>query len=115
MLNFFFYWYNLEDTQVNERRFLALVLLVIMAYSLATLEGQWLRTRRLHQYAGRLQEHQDKTLRHSDFNLGLYGQRWRCAMELWADLAFPLMALKPHKHLYFHQGLHVLALIQQAV
>lgn len=107
--------YNLEDTQVNERRFLALVLLVTMAYSLATLEGQWLRTRRIHQYAGRLQEHQDKTLRHSDFNLGLYGQRWRYAMELWADLAFQLMALKPHKHLYFQRGLHVLALMQQAV
>ena len=41
--------YNLEDTQVNERRFLALVLLVTMAYSLATLEGQWLRTRCIHQ------------------------------------------------------------------
>jgi hypothetical protein len=32
--------YHLEDTKVNETRFLALVLLIAMAYSLATIHGQ---------------------------------------------------------------------------
>jgi hypothetical protein len=35
--------YNLEDTKVNERRFLALVLLIAIAYSFAPLHGQWMR------------------------------------------------------------------------
>jgi IS4 transposase len=34
--------YNLEDTQVNEERFLALLVLVVIAYSLATLAGAFL-------------------------------------------------------------------------
>ena len=36
-------------------------------------------------------------------------------MELWTDLTFQLMALKPQKCLYFQHGLQVLALMQQAV
>lgn len=107
--------YNLEDTKVNERRFLALVLLIAMAYSFATLHGQWMRKLRIEHYSGRIQEHQDKTLRHSDFSLGLYGQRWIYGMELWAHQAFQLMALKPHKRLYFQHGLRALSLMQQAV
>jgi|GEM_PF-1758586 len=46
--------------------------------------------------------------------LGLYGQRWRYGMELWADCALSLIALKPHKRLYFQRGFHVLSLMQQA-
>jgi hypothetical protein len=36
-------------------------------------------------------------------------------MELWADWALQLMALKPHKRLYFQRGLQALSLMQQAV
>jgi len=107
--------YHLEDTKVNDTRFLALVLLMAMAYSLSTLHGQWMRDANLDQYAGRIQEHRDKTLRQSEFSLGLYGQRWIYAMELWADWAFRLVALKPHKHRYFQRGFHALSLIQQAL
>jgi hypothetical protein len=100
---------------VNDRRFLALVLLVAIAYSLATVQGQKMRHLRINQYAGRLQEHQDKPPRHSEFSLSLYGQRWIYGMELWADWARQLMALKPHKRLYFQRGLQALSLMQQAV
>ncbi|WP_027268927.1 IS4 family transposase [Leptolyngbya sp. PCC 6406] len=107
--------YNLEDTKVNDTRFLALVLLIALAYSLATLHGQWMQEAKLAQYAGRLQEHQDKAPRHSDFSFSLYGQRWLYAMDLWADWALKLVALKPHKHRYFQRGFHALSLIQQAL
>jgi hypothetical protein len=53
--------YNLEDTKVNEARFLALVLLIAIAYSLATIHGQWIKKLGREIYAGRLNEHQDKT------------------------------------------------------
>lgn len=107
--------YHLEDTKVNEPRFLALVLLIAMAYTLATWQGQWIRKSGIDTYAGRIQEHQDKTLRQSDFSLGLYGQQWQYGMTLWADWVLQLIALKPHKRLYFQRGFYALSLIQQAL
>ncbi len=107
--------YNLEDTKVNDTRFLALVLLIAIAYSLATMQGQLIKKFRIDIYAGRIQEHKDRTPRQSDFSLGLYGQRWRYGMELWADWALNLIALKPHKQLYYQRGLSALSLMQQAL
>ncbi|MEA5572597.1 IS4 family transposase [Calothrix sp. UHCC 0171] len=107
--------YNLEDAKVNETRFLSLVLLIVIAYSLATIHGQQMQTLGIETYAGRIQEHKDKTPRQSDFSFSLYGQRWIYGMELWADWAFRLMALKPHKRLYFQRGFHALSLMKQAV
>ena len=98
---------------MNEQRFLALVLLIAIAYSLATMQGQQMRILRIDNYAGRIQAHTDKTPHHSDFRFGLYGQRWIIGMDLWADWAFRLMACKPHKRLYFQ--ITALALMKQAV
>ena len=106
--------YNLESTKVNQTRFMALVLLIAIAYSLATFKGQTIRGQRLDVYVARLQQHQDKTLRQSEFSLALYGQRWLYAMALWQDWAFELMALKPHKRLFFQRGLNALSLIEGA-
>jgi hypothetical protein len=107
--------YHLEDAKVNDTRFLALVLLIALAYSWATMHGQQMKHLGIDQYAGRIQEHNDKTPRQSDFSLGLYGQRWIYAMELWADWALQLIALKPHKQLYFQRGFYALSLMQQAL
>jgi len=106
--------YNLESTKVNDTRFLALVLLIAIAYSLATMHGQRMKQLGIEVYAGRLKEHKDKTPRQSDFSLGLYGQRWIYGMELWSDWALRLIALKPHKRHYFQLGFHALSLMQQA-
>jgi hypothetical protein len=103
----------LEDTKVNDARFLALVLLIAIAYSLATLHGQEMRKSSIDIYAGRINEHKDKTLRQSDFSLGLYGQRWLYGMELWRDWVLRLITLKSHKWLYFQRGFYALSLIQQ--
>jgi len=43
--------YNLEDTKVNETRFLALILLIALAYSLATMQGQQMKKLRIDTYA----------------------------------------------------------------
>jgi Transposase DDE domain len=107
--------YHLEDTKVNEVRFLALVLLIAMAYSLATIHGQWVKQLGIEIYAGRMNEHKDKTPRQSEFSLSLYGQRWSYGMELWSDWVLSLIALKPHKRLHFQRGFYALSLIQQAL
>lgn len=107
--------YNLEDTKVNETRFLALVLLIVIAYSLATMHGQQMKKLGIDKYAGRLKEHNDTVPRQSDFSFGLYGQRWIIAMQLWSHWAFELIALKPHKRLSFQRGFQALALMQKAM
>lgn len=105
--------YNLEKTRVNETRFMALMLIITMAYCLATLFGQRLRELSINKYAERITEYSDKLSRHSEFSLGGYGQRWCLAMETWKNCSLRLMALKPHKWLYFQRGLAALSLMQQ--
>ena len=46
--------YNLESTKVNDTRFLALVLLIAIAYSLATMHGQRMKQLGIAVYAGRI-------------------------------------------------------------
>ena len=107
--------YNLEDTLVNAQRFLALVLVIAIAYSLATCQGLLLKQLGVQVYATRLQEDRSSPPRHSDFGIGLYGYLWRYAMEVWSDLAEALMRLKPHKRYYFRRGLNALSVIRSAL
>jgi hypothetical protein len=107
--------YNLEDTLVNTERFLALVLVIAIAYSLATCQGLFLKQLGVQGYAARLQEDKSPHPRHSDFGIGLYGYLWTYAMEVWSDLAEALMRLKPHKRYYFRRGLKALSLFQYAL
>jgi len=107
--------YNLESTHTTERRLLALILLIAIAYSCAVFSGRQVRQMRLQKYVGRLQELKRSHRRHSAFWLGLYGYLWVGAMELWADLADELMRLKPHHLLHFQTGLRAMTLIQSAL
>ncbi|MEM7769344.1 MAG: IS4 family transposase, partial [Cyanobacteria bacterium P01_A01_bin.37] len=107
--------YHLEDTKVNDRRFLALVVLIVLAYSLATMHGQRMQALRIDEYAGCIKKHPHKIPHQSDFSLGLYGHRWLYAMEIWAEWAFRLIALKPHKRLYFQRGFLALPLMEQTL
>lgn len=104
--------YNLEDTKVIDPRFIALVLLVVIAYSLATCAGQVFQSMGVNEYVARLQEAERRYPRHSEFGMGLYGYAWGYAMELWAQWAYLLMQLKPHKARYFKRGLEALAIVK---
>ena len=108
--------YNLEQTKVNQRRFLALFLLMVMAYSLATLQGYQLVRMKLKTYLVRCHPEAHRTTpRYSDFSLGLSGYAWKQAMDIWSELASQLMALKPHKWLYFQRGFAALSLVNNAL
>ena len=106
--------YNLESTQVNDERFLALVLLIAMAYTLATERGKRIRCKRVAPYIARTQEPGRMQRRHSDFWLGLYGSLWLESMQVWSDWAEQLMELKPQKRPFFQRGLRAMNLIQSA-
>ena len=105
--------YHLENTQVNDHRFKALLLLVMVAYTMTTLAGYRLRDIKVDGYVARIQEYLDEPPRTSDFQVGLYGYAWLFSMALWADFVLPLLALKPHKRLYFQRGFDALTLMKQ--
>ena len=107
--------YHLEDTKVNERRLLATILLIAIAYTLATFQGVACQKRQVSEYICRPTEKQRSVSRHSDFWIGLYGFLWMESMMFWSDMAGDLMNLKPHKRLYFQRGLKALSFIQSTV
>ncbi len=103
--------YNMEQAKVHDRRFLALVLLLVIAYSLATCAGQVFKQVGAAVYVARLKEAERRHPRHSEFGMGLYGYAWCYGMEIWAQWAWSLMRLKPHKSHYFQKGLKALDLL----
>lgn len=107
--------YNLEKSQVHAPRFLALVLLMVIAYSLATCAGGRFKQTKIDRYVARLMEADRKHPRHSEFGMGLYGYAWSYGMQLWPDWAWQLMALKPHKYRFYRRGLHALTALQSTL
>lgn len=107
--------YNLENTKVNARRLMALVLLITIAYTLATLQGASLQHQTVAEYICRPTETGRSTERYSTFWMGLHAPDWGQSFQNWSDLAWNLMNLKPHKRLNFQQGIRALSLIQSAL
>ena len=107
--------YNLEDAKVHDPRFLALMLLLVIAYSLVTCAGQMFKKIGVDRYVARLKEQERRYPRHSEFGMGLYGYAWCYGMEIWPHLAGALMALKPHKYRFFRCGLNALSIIKSTL
>jgi Transposase DDE domain len=105
--------YNLESTRTNEIRLLALILIVAIAYTLATRRGLTLDEKPLNDYIARRDKTSNGARRYSQFWLGLHGRDWCNAMDTWTDLMLQLVALKPHKRRYFQRGIAALSMIQQ--
>ncbi len=104
--------YNLENCQLKGQRFLAIVLLIAMAYVLATQQGRKIRHQKVQLYVGRVNQPGRTQKRHSDFCLGLYGQLWIDSTDQWSKWAEQLMRLKPQKRLFFLRGLRAINAIQ---
>ncbi len=78
--------YNLERTWVNETRFLALVLLVAIAYTLATFNGESIQQTSARHYVCRTIEPNRLVQRHSHFWIGLHGQLWVDSLTFFSSL-----------------------------
>ena len=66
--------YNLEDTHVEGKRFISLVLLIAIAYTSATIQGQQIKRKGIQKYVARIKESGRSERRHSSFYVGLYGE-----------------------------------------
>ena len=92
----------------------ALIVLMTIAYSCATLQGKMSKRIGVQKYVGRLQESGRVQRRHSSFYIGLYGQTWVNYQGYCADPIAELMKLNRNKSKYYQKGLRAMELIISA-
>ena len=106
--------YNLEDTNVSGERLLKLVLLIAIAYTSATIQGQKIKHQGIQNYVGRVKEYERTERRHSSFYIGLSSQTWVDFREFCTELVTELMKLNRNKQKYYQRGLRAMELIRTA-
>jgi hypothetical protein len=104
--------YNLEDTNVEGQRFISLVLLIAIAYTSATIQGQHIKRKGIQKYVARTKEYGRSERRHSSFYVGLYGQTWVNFKDICMELVTELMRLNRNKRKYYQQGMRAMKLIE---
>lgn len=104
--------YNLEDTNVRGERFISLVLLIAIAYTGATIQGQKIKRKGVQSYVARVKEYNRLERRHSSFYVGLYGFNWVNFKDDCIDLVVTLIRLNPSKRNYYKKGINAMKLIE---
>ena len=100
--------YCLEGCCLEGKRFMAMVLLVVIAYTCATTQGQRIKRKAIQQYVARPEQIAHSQRRHSAFRVGLTAHRW---VPLWHEcqqLVETLMRLNPGKIHYYLKGLRAM-------
>lgn len=104
--------YNLEDTNVEGKRLISLILLISIAYTSATIQGQQIKRKGLQKYIARVKEYGRNERRHSSFYIGLYGQTWLNFKEICMKLVTEVMKINRNKLKYYQRGLRAMKLIE---
>ncbi|RUR83760.1 hypothetical protein PCC6912_20030 [Chlorogloeopsis fritschii PCC 6912] len=104
--------YNLEKTNVESERFISLVLLIAIAYTSATIQGQQIKRKGIQKYVARIKEYGRSERRHSSFYIGLYGQTWVNFKDSCVELVAELMKINRNKWKHYQQGLRAMKLIE---
>ena len=106
--------YNLEDTKVTNNRLISIILLISIAYTSATIQGQEIKRKGIQKYIGRVKEYGRTERRHSSFYIGLYAQSWVNFIDNCRELVRSLLRLSPNKWKYYQQGERAMRLILSA-
>ena len=104
--------YHLENTKVEGKRFISLVLLIAIAYTSATIKGQHIKRQGIQTYVARVKEPDRIERRNSSFYVGFYGQTWVNFKDVCIELVTELMRLNPNKRKYYQRGLRAISLIE---
>lgn len=104
--------YNLEATQVCEKRLNTLILLIAIAYTSAIILGGEIKLHGVQKYTCRVKETSRVERRHSTFHVGLSGQTWVESVEKYRESVAELMRLSPNKRQYYQQGQRAVRLIK---
>jgi Transposase DDE domain len=106
--------YNLEGTNVSGERLISLIILIAIAYTSATIQGQEIKRKGIQKYVGRVKEYGRIERRHSSFYIGLYGNNWVNFREPCLELVTELIKLNRNKQKYYQRGLRAMRLILSA-
>jgi hypothetical protein len=107
--------YNLEETRVNNSRLISIILLICLAYSCATFNGEKIKSKGVAKYVSRPTETKRTYRRHSSFSIGNSGQNWLESMAFFQDVVQKLLSFSPHKLPYYLKGMRAVALIQSVL
>jgi len=100
--------YCLEKTRVEGKRFMTIVLLIAIAYTCATTQGQQLKQKALQKYIARPETQGHTHKRHSAFYIGLTAYRWVPWWYCCQQLIQVLMRLDRNKIKYHLRGLRAI-------
>ncbi|MGD1922426.1 MAG: IS4 family transposase [Pleurocapsa sp.] len=106
--------YNLEITQVSDRRLISTIILITLAYFISILSGQFIKQKGLAKYVTRPTEQERFYKRHSSFSIGLHGQNWIESNTFFQDVIQELIHFSTAKYDYYRKGIRAKTLIQQA-
>ncbi|NEQ12135.1 MAG: IS4 family transposase [Moorea sp. SIO4E2] len=106
---------NLEDTNVYGDRLISLILLISIAYTSATIQGQQIKLKGIQKYIGRVKEDGRSQRRHSSFYIGLYAQNWVSFSDECINLVRELMRLNRNKWKYYLRGMRAKSLVLSAL
>ena len=104
--------YNLEGSYANTQRLTSLILLIAIAYTIASLKGQYWQDVRNQKYISRLTEENRKVKRHSSFWIGLYGLSWIISHEFCLEFVNKLIKHNRNKLNFYNQGRSALNIIK---
>jgi hypothetical protein len=107
--------YHLEGTGLSEERLLSLIVVLCLAYTSATVQGQAIKKKGVQKYVGRVSEPRRTTRRHSSFYIGLYAQNWVQQSSELQLIIDELMTLNLNKKRFYLAGLRARNLIRQAL
>ena len=107
--------YDLERSKLTGHRLIPVIILMTLAYSLATFSGKIIKDKGLAKYVGRVRTNQKMRRRHSNFDIGLHGKDWVDSCYLFALESQVLMQLSPGKCAYYRQGRRTISLIQASL
>ena len=97
--------YCLEDCRLEGKRFMAMVLVMAIAYTCACSQGKRLKQQALQKYIARPERAERAQKRHSAFHVGLAAHRW---LPFWMSCqqhVYDLMRLNRNKIEYYLRGL----------
>ncbi|MGK7953864.1 MAG: IS4 family transposase [Crocosphaera sp.] len=107
--------YDLERTKLTGHRLTSLIILITLAYSMATFSGKIIKDKGLAKYVGRVRKNKKMRRRHSNFYIGLHGKDWVDSCDLFAVESQALMQLSPGKASYYRQGRRAISLIKSSL
>lgn len=103
--------YSMEDTQVNNERLIAVILLLTLAYSWS---GEIVKQKGVAKSVTRPTEAKRVDKRHSDFSIGLNSITWLNSLAFFQELTQELLSFYPHKQPDYRQGMRAASLIRSA-